>query len=134
MKSAAELAAEVRSRPDIAEAGMVLCHTGLVRSASRDGRPVSGLRVAADRVRLAEILEEGRRMDGILDVRIEIDADRDLAVGDAIMHLVVAGDYRENVIAALSSVLDAVKSGVTAKTEFFTDGALAPSGAQANPS
>jgi molybdopterin synthase catalytic subunit len=37
------------------------------------------------------------------------------------MLLVVAGDIRENVIAVLSDTLNAIKSTVTAKTEFFTE-------------
>jgi molybdopterin synthase catalytic subunit len=34
------------------------------------------------------------------------------------MLLVVAGDIRENVIAVLNDTLNAIKTGVTSKTEF----------------
>jgi molybdopterin synthase catalytic subunit len=42
-----------------------------------------------------------------------------LAVGEDVMLLVVAGDVRENVIAVLRDTLDAIKSEVTRKTEYF---------------
>jgi molybdopterin synthase catalytic subunit len=42
-------------------------------------------------------------------------------VGDDVMLLAVAGDIRENVTAALSDALNAIKSTVTAKTEYFSE-------------
>lgn len=109
----------IKQNPDYPKAGMVLCHNGVVRNTSRDGRRVTGLRVAVNHDRLAEILAEGRRRPGIIDIRIEINEGKDLAVGDDVMLLAVAGDIRENVIECLSDTLNAVKSSVTAKTEFF---------------
>ena len=50
---------------------------------------------------------------------MEIAADRDLAVGDDVMLLAVAGDIRENVIETLRDTLNAIKTTVTAKTEYF---------------
>jgi molybdopterin synthase catalytic subunit len=99
---------------------MVLCHLGVVRSTSRDGRPVSGLRVAVDHERLREVLSAKRDQPGILDIQIHIAENRDLAVGDTVMILGVAGDFRENVIRTLEDTLNAVKATVTQKTEFFT--------------
>jgi molybdopterin synthase catalytic subunit len=42
-------------------------------------------------------------------------------VGDDIMHLMVAGDIRENVISVLSETLDAIKTKVTKKTEYLEE-------------
>jgi molybdopterin synthase catalytic subunit len=56
-----------------------------------------------------------------VDIQVEIAADTDLGVGDDVMLLVVAGDLRVTVIAVLSDTLNAIKSTVTAKTEFFTE-------------
>jgi len=50
---------------------------------------------------------------------VQINADRDLAVGDDVMLLVVAGDIRETVIATLSDTLNEIKASVTSKTEYF---------------
>jgi molybdopterin synthase catalytic subunit len=110
---------QIKQRPDFDKVGMVLAHNGVVRGTSRDGRKVSGLTVAVDHEKLAQILEEERQTPGILDIIIEIAEDKHLAVGDDVMVLVVAGDIRDTVITVLERTLNAVKSTVTSKTEFF---------------
>ena len=115
-----KLAAEIRRHPQFDKAGMVLIHNGVVRGTSRDGRRVKGLRVAVDRERLARILAEQKKRPGIIDIRVQIDADRDLAVGDDVMLLAVAGDIRETVIAVLADTLNLIKKTVTSKTEYFS--------------
>jgi molybdopterin synthase catalytic subunit len=114
-----ELIASIKSHPNISSAGMILCHNGVVRNCSRDGRKVSGLRVSVDHERLGKILEAARRRPGIVDVRVSIEEGRDLRVGDDVMFLAVAGDVRENVLAVLTDTLEAIKTTVTQKTEFF---------------
>lgn len=111
--------AKIKQHPEYDKVGMILCHNGVVRQTSRDGRPVSGLRVAVDREKLQRVLAENKMRAGIVDIQVDIAADRALKVGDDVMLLVVAGDIRENVIAVLSSTLEAIKTTVTAKTEFF---------------
>ena len=118
---ALDLLNAVKKHPQFDQAGMVLCHNGVVRSTSRDGRRVSGLRVQVDDKRLADVMAAARRRPGIVDVQVAIAADRDLAVGDDVMVLVVAGDVRENVIAALEETLNTIKTTVTSKTEFFIE-------------
>ena len=110
---------EIKNHPDFDKAGMVLCHNGVVRATSRDGRKVKGLRVAVDHQKLQQILGQQKQKEGILDIRVEIAADRELSVGDDVMLLLVAGDIRENVIAVLSETLNLIKSTVTKKTEFY---------------
>lgn len=114
-----ELIARIKALPEFDQAGMILCHQGVVRSTSRDGRAVSGLRVSVDHTALAEILDRQRKQPGIIDIQIQIAEGRDLAVGDTVMLLVVAGDFRENVIRTLEDSLNAVKTTVTHKTEFY---------------
>jgi molybdopterin synthase catalytic subunit len=115
----AQMMEKIKSHPDFHKAGMVLCHNGVVRETSRDGRRVTGLRVAVDEKRLGEVLDEKRKIPGIVDILVHIDKDKDLGVGDDVMYLIVAGDVRENVIGVLRETLDAIKSTVTRKTEFF---------------
>ncbi len=111
--------AAVKGHPDYDKVGMALYHNGVVRSTSRDGRKVSGLRVVVDHDRLEVILARFRKKPGIIDIQIQIAAGRDLVVGDDVMFLAVAGDIRDNVVPVLRDMLDEVKSTVTAKTEFF---------------
>lgn len=117
--SADSLMARIKNHPRFDQVGMMLCHNGVVRGTSRDGRPVKGLKVAVDQDSLAQVLSEQRQRPGIIDILVEINADRHLNVGDNVMYLVVAGDIRENVIAVLSDTLNAIKSTVTNKTEYF---------------
>ena len=98
---------------------MILCHNGVVRSTSRDGRKVSGLRVSVDHRKLDQIISEKLNSPGIIDIRVQIAENKDLIVGEDVMLLVVAGDIRENVIAVLRDTLDAIKKTVTSKTEYF---------------
>jgi molybdopterin synthase catalytic subunit len=100
---------------------MILCHNGVVRATARDGRKVKGLRVAVHHEKLEQIIREQVQKPGIIDIRVNIVENRDLAVGDDIMYLVVAGDIRENVISVLKETLDAIKMQVTAKTEYFAE-------------
>lgn len=109
----------VKKHPHYANVGMILCHNGVVRATSREGRMVSGLRLSADHDKLRQIIEENKARPGIIEILVDIADNQDLAVGDDVMCLVVAGDIRENVIAVLSDTLNAIKATVTQKTEFF---------------
>jgi len=119
--NAAAMLQSIKSHPDYHRAGMVLCHNGVVRATSRDGRKVSGLSVAVDHDRLKTILNRARQTPGIVDVQVDIAADRNLSVGDDVMVLIVAGDIRENVIRTLENTLNDIKTTVTSKTEYFID-------------
>lgn len=109
----------VKKHPDYSKAGMILCHNGVVRGTSRDGRQVSGLRVAVDHDKLRNVITENKKRNGIIEILIEIAENKDLSVGDDVMFLVVAGDIRDNVIEALKHTLNDIKTTVTTKTEFF---------------
>ena len=100
---------------------MILCHNGVVqRHLPRWPQGERACGWPANQEQLAKVLAEQRDRPGIVDIQVEIAADRDLKVGDDVMMLVVAGDIRENVIAALTDTLNAIKHTVTTKTEFFS--------------
>ena len=108
----------IKSYPDYAKVGMILCHNGVVRGTTRDGRPVSGLTVTVDREALDSILAEQKQRPGIVDILVEI-REGSLKVGDDVMFIVVAGDLRDHVIPVLEDTLNAIKKRVTRKTEHF---------------
>ncbi len=114
-----QLIESIKQHRDYGKVGMILCHNGVVRETARDGRPVTGLRVSVNESRLHAVIEKNRQRAGIVDILVDIAADRELCVGDDVMHLVVAGDIRENVIDCLRKTLDEIKSTVTRKTEYF---------------
>ncbi len=110
---------KIKKHPDYHRAGMILCHNGVVRSTSRNGRNVSGLTIAVDHEKLRQVIEACKAKPGIIEILVEVAENRHLSVGDDVMFIVVAGDIRERVIAAMSNTLDAIKKTVTKKTEFF---------------
>ena len=119
--SIADMLDEIKRHPDFEKVGMILCHNGVVRATTRNGRRVKGLRVAVNHEKLEQIVMEQSQKPGIVDIQVNIVENRNLAVGDDIMHLMVAGDIRENVISVLTQTLDAIKKKVTQKTEYFMD-------------
>ena len=114
-----EMIDRIKAHPDYPKAGMILCHNGVVRATSRDGKEVTGLKVSVARDRLREIVETQKKKPGIIDVIVEIAEEKPLKVGDDVMYIVVGGDIRENVIATLTETLNQVKAEVTSKTQFF---------------
>ncbi len=116
-----ELVKQVKARDDFGKAGMILCHNGVVRETSRDGRRVSGLSVEVDWDELVEIVAAEKMRSGIIEILVEINEGQELRVGDDVMYIVVAGDVRETVIEVLSDTLNRIKKSVTSKTEYFLD-------------
>lgn len=114
-----EMIDEIKQHPDADQIGMILSHTGIVRRSSRDGRSVSGLTVAVDHDQLNLIIDREKQVPGIVDIRVEMEENKPLAVGDEMMRLIVAGDTRDNVIPALERTLNAIKETVTHKAENF---------------
>ncbi len=115
----ADMEKKMKSHPDYHKAGMILYHNGVVRSTSRDGRKVTGLRVKVDHEKLEKIIKESKEQKGIIEVLVHINEDKDLKVGDDVMYLGVMGDIRDNVVVTLKNTLNLIKSTVTSKTEFF---------------
>lgn len=110
---------KIKEHPDYTKAGMILCHNGVVRKSSRDGKEVSGLKISVDHEKLRSVIEIFKKRPGIIEILVEIAEGKVLSVGDDVMFLVVAGDIRDTVIPVLNDVLNAVKKDVTCKTEFY---------------
>ncbi len=111
--------AKIKKHPDYSKAGMILCHNGVVRETSRNGKKVNGLEVTVDHEKLREVIHRHKQTPGIVDIMVEIAEGKNLMVGEDVMILLVAGDIRQNVITVLSTVLDEIKTTVTSKVEDF---------------
>ncbi len=110
----------IKNHPDYNKAGMILCHNGVVRETSRNGKSVSGISIKVDYEILESIIVRHKSRPGIIEILVEIaEDDKKLEVGDDVMLIAVAGDIRENVIATLTDTLNEIKKSVTDKTEFF---------------
>jgi len=110
----------IKSNPNFHNAGMIATHIGVVRSFSRDGKPVQGVDVEFDYEKIQEILRDIKSRPGIMDILVDSNSGH-LKVGDEIMTIVVAGDIRENVFPALVDAVERLKSEASTKKETTTD-------------
>lgn len=110
--------AELKADPEFTKnVGMVLVHNGVVRATSRaDGAEVTGVEVSPDHDKIAALCREYEQRPGIWRCLAEAKSGC-LKPGDDLLFIVVAGDFRENVKAALSELLDRIKAEAVTKQE-----------------
>ena len=110
--------AALKQEPGFKEkVGMVLVHNGVVRATSRkDGHGVTAVEIAPDLAKIEAIRKDIEGKPGIFRAVAEARSGR-FVPGDDLLFLIVAGDLRENVKAALSEFLDRVKAEAVAKKE-----------------
>ena len=110
---------KMKAHPRYTDAGMILYHNGTVRNSSRKGEPVSALEIHVDHDKLKTLLHAQKQREGIVEILVHIVENKRLYPGEDVMYLAVAGNIRENVIAVLTDTLEAIKTDVTWKKEFF---------------
>ncbi len=99
--------------------GMVLVHNGIVRGWSRKDRAeVTAIEVNPDLDKIEEIRKDIEAYEGIFRAKA-FALSGEMGAGDDVLFLIVAGDIRENVKAALSDFLDRVKAEAVTKKEIF---------------
>jgi molybdopterin synthase catalytic subunit len=111
-----KMIATIKSNPSFHNAGMIASHIGIVRSFSRNGKPVQAVDVEFDHEKIQEILREIKSRPGIVDILVDSNSGH-LTVGEEIMTIVVAGDIRENVFPALVDAVERLKSEASTKDE-----------------
>ena len=107
---------EVKLKADPEGLGMILVHNGIVRATSKQGKPVSGMKLSYDEEKLRTVVSEQKKKDGILDIKVWINQG-DLKVGDDIMLLLVAGRFRTDVLPVFESLLSAIKQEIVSERE-----------------
>ncbi len=106
--------------------GMYLLHNGVVRqtprAAVRDGEeislPVKALEFSYDAAKVEEAVRSAGDMPGISMVRVWLNAGT-LSVGEDLMYVLVGGDIRPNVIDALQTLVEKIKTGCVEEKEIF---------------
>lgn len=105
----------------IRNVGMVLCHYGTVRGTSRKGgKTVVSVNVTPDDERIEALRRECEQRPGIHRIAVEAHGGL-LRPGDDLLYILVAGDFRENVKAVLSELLERIKTEAVTKEEMLTD-------------
>jgi molybdopterin synthase catalytic subunit len=116
-----KLVAAMKARPEIARAGMILCHNGIVREFDRSKtKRVGALKVAVDHAAIDRIRSWGEARPGIVGVAIEA-LEGEFHVGDDLLYVAVAGDFRENVFDVTREIIERIKTGAVHKTEIYED-------------
>ena len=108
----------LKRHPDFPKMGMIASHLGVVRSTSLNGREVKGVEVYYDQEKVLNIINETKKMPGIVEVLIETFEGR-LDVGDDIMAVLVGGDTRDHVFPALVETVNRIKAEAVRKKELF---------------
>jgi len=120
--SLCDLIQAVKRHPDINRAGMILVHNGIVRAYDKSGtRQVKAVHVAVDRDAIQRMREWAAAQEGIVAVAIEA-FEGELAVGDDLLYIVLAGDIRENVLPVMRETIDQLKSTAVRKREVYEHG------------
>ena len=118
-----ETAKSHESAPNI---GMYLVHNGVVRRTAkaqvRDGienaSPVSAMEFSYDAAELEAAVAETYKMPGIYYIRTWL-AEGRLEVGDSIMYVLIGGDMRPNVTAALDYLVGRIKDECVTEKEIY---------------
>jgi len=112
-----EWIADVKKGSDSGELGMILVHNGVVRATSKEGAAVSGMYLTYNKEKLAALIDEFGKREGIVTIRAWINEGR-LNVGDDIMYVLVAGRLRKYVLPVLEEFVSRIKQEVVSEEEF----------------
>jgi molybdopterin synthase catalytic subunit len=107
---------EIKKSSHPEELGMILVHNGIVRGTSKQGEPIRKMKLSYDAEKLAALLTEQRKNDGIVDIRAWVNSG-ELEIGDDIMLLLVAGRFRTDILPVFQAVLSTIKNEIVKEDE-----------------
>lgn len=117
--------AEAKKDPTAKECGMYLFHNGIVRKTAkakaRNGEDVSdvvGMNFSYDAEKVENAISNAYKMPGIYHVRVWLN-EGELNVGDDIMFVLIGGDIRPNVVNALQTLVEEIKTKCVIETELY---------------
>ena len=122
---------EAKADPSADKVGMYLTHNGVVRGTAkamvREGAentaPVTGMIFSYDKEKVDAAVADTYKLDGIHYVRVWLN-EGELKVGDDIMFVLIGGDIRPHVVAALDYLVGALKNKCVSETEKFKSNPL----------
>ncbi len=117
---------EAKSHESAPNIGMYLTHNGVVRRSAkakvRQGaehtKPVAAMDFSYDSEKLDAVISETLRMDGIYYLKVWLNEGL-LQVGDDIMYVLIGGDIRPHVVAALEYLLGRIKNECVTEMEIY---------------
>jgi len=119
-----ELIEEVKKGPQAHRVGCILTFTGVVRGVTGGGSKVLRLEYEAypeaAEAKMEEIVEDLKRIPGVVDVRIHHFVGS-LEVGEDTVHIVVAAEHREEGFKALREAIERLKAEVPIWKKEYTE-------------
>lgn len=109
---------DIKSRSDFKDLGMILVHNGMVRATSKDGEPVKEMHLDYDKKKLADLLDELSKREGVVEIKVWINEGL-LKIGDDIMYALVAGKFRTSLIPVLEELVSKIKKEIVSEREIF---------------
>jgi len=100
--------------------GMILIHNGMVRATAKDGKSVRAMKLSYDQAKLADLVREWKKKEGIVDIKVRINEGL-MHVGDDIMHVCVAGRFRTDVLPVFNELLTIIKKEIVREEEIIDE-------------
>lgn len=116
----------IKNKRDIDKVGSIHTFSGIVRSTSKDGKPVKGLKIDSyDELAnssINKICEDIKKREGIIDI-ILVHFKGEFNLSEDLVHVVVASSHREEGFSALRDAVERYKKEIAVwKREDFQDG------------
>lgn len=124
--SAEDWLREAGADPSAERIGMYLTHTGIVRKTAKakvrfgdeGARDVSGMKIASDEKKIVAAIGEAYDLPGIYYIRVWVNEGQ-LALGDAVMQVLIGGDIRPHVIDGLQFLVGKLKTECITEEELY---------------
>ena len=114
---------EAKAHKSAPKIGMYLTHNGIVRQSAKarvrygeDAKDVTGMVFSYDQSKVDAVLADAEKLDGIYYIRVWLN-EGELKVGDDIMYVLIGGDIRPRVVAALDYLVGRIKNECVVETE-----------------
>ncbi|MFX1344946.1 MAG: molybdenum cofactor biosynthesis protein MoaE [Promethearchaeota archaeon] len=116
----------MKQNSNISEAGSIHTFTGIVRSTSKNGKPVVNMKIDAyddlANESINKICEQLKQKEGIIDVKI-IHLKGDFKLTEDLVYVVVASAHREEGFEVISKAVEMYKKEIAVwKREDFSNG------------
>ncbi len=120
---------EAKADPVALQAGMFLLHNGVVRQTPKakvregldDGSLVAGMDFSYNAAKVEAAIAETYKMEGVCCVKVWLNEGR-LKTGDDIMYVLLGGDIRPHVTAALWFLVEKIKNECVTEIELRVSG------------
>jgi len=111
-----KIIADIKSRANMDNLGMILVHNGVVRGTSKNGKKVNGMQFDYDENKLKELREKTNALDFVESCVIWLNRGN-LSIGDDIMYVVLAGNDRKRLLPLFEHIIETLKKNIVKEVE-----------------